>query len=79
MLDLVAIHEAETYLFRLLDTADRDGEIAITRNGRPVATITPLPAANVRRRVRGSWRGEVDMSQFDASDEEIIDEFGILG
>jgi antitoxin (DNA-binding transcriptional repressor) of toxin-antitoxin stability system len=78
MLDHVPVNEAENYLFRLLADVDTGGEIAITRNGRPVATVTQPPPSNARSRVRGVWKGQVDMSRFDDCDDEIAREFGIL-
>jgi prevent-host-death family protein len=50
------IHEAKTQLSRIIERVERGEEIVISRAGRPVAKVVPLPGA-VRRTGRGSLRG----------------------
>ncbi len=40
----VGAYEAKTHLPRLLDEVEAGGSVTITRNGRPVARLTPIPA-----------------------------------
>jgi prevent-host-death family protein len=42
----VGAYEAKTHLPRLLDDVARGEEIQITRNGRPVARLVPVSAAD---------------------------------
>ena len=39
----VGAYEAKTHLPRLLDEVEAGASITITRNGRPVARLTPVP------------------------------------
>jgi prevent-host-death family protein len=79
MLDHVPLTDLPAYAQRLLDAAERDDEIVLTRNGRPLAQL--LPAVTGPRAVRGSWKGQVialSQEEFDACNDEIAREFGIL-
>jgi prevent-host-death family protein len=42
----VGAYEAKTHLPRLLDEVEAGATITITRNGRPVARLTPVQDAN---------------------------------
>ncbi len=46
-------------LAKLVDDAMRDGEVVLTRDGRPIARLTPIPAEVplVRKRVIGTAKG----------------------
>jgi len=46
----VGIYEAKTHLARLLDEVEKGESITITRHGKPVARLVPMPAK--RRDVR---------------------------
>ena len=46
----VGIYEAKTHLARLLDEVEQGKSITITRHGKPVARLVPMPAK--RRDVR---------------------------
>jgi prevent-host-death family protein len=52
------IHEAKTHLSRLVERASAGEEIIISKAGRPVARLGPIPAAVTPRRP-GRWRGRV--------------------
>ena len=43
-MDSIGAYEAKTHLPGLLDRVARGEEIQITRNGRPVARLVPVPA-----------------------------------
>jgi prevent-host-death family protein len=78
MFDQVNIHEAKTHLSKLLDRVEHGEEIVIARNGKPVARLvaeTPPPLGP--RTGWGSLRGRIDMTHFDAADEEIARMFGM--
>jgi len=55
------IHDAKTQLSRIIERVERGEEIIIKRAGTPVAKVVPLPRT-VRRRGRGSLRGQVTLS-----------------
>jgi prevent-host-death family protein len=52
-----SIYEAKTHFSRLVDAAERGREILITRNGRPVAKLVPLPAQS--KPVFGDLKGKI--------------------
>jgi prevent-host-death family protein len=52
------IHEAKTHLSRLVERAAAGEEIIISKAGRPVARLGPIPRA-VTPREPGHWRGRV--------------------
>lgn len=57
-------------LRELVARAERAGEVLLTREGQPVARITPLPALAPRR--PGSARGQIHMADdFDAMPEHL--------
>lgn len=73
----VNVRGLQARLPELLDRVERGDEVAITRNGKEIATLVPS-VARPRRTGYGSLRGQIDMSRFDESDEEIAREFGML-
>ena len=52
------IHEAKTQLSRLVERAAAGEEIIISKAGRPMAQLGPIPRA-VTPRKPGRWRGQV--------------------
>jgi prevent-host-death family protein len=52
------IHDAKTNLSKIIERVERGEEIIISRAGRPVAKVTPLPG-KVQRTGRGSLRGRL--------------------
>lgn len=54
------IHEAKTNLSKIIDRVERGEEIVISRSGKPVAKVVPLPTT-VDRTGRGSLRGKLIM------------------
>ena len=53
----VSVYDAKTQLSRLLARVEAGEEILISRNGRPVARLAPLPEPAPR--APGAWRGRV--------------------
>jgi prevent-host-death family protein len=52
------IHEAKTHLSRLVERAAAGEEIIISKAGRPMARLGPVPRV-VTPREPGRWRGRV--------------------
>lgn len=52
------IHDAKTYLSRIIERVERGEEVIISRAGTPVAKLVPLTRA-VHRTGRGSLRGRL--------------------
>jgi prevent-host-death family protein len=52
------MHEAKTQLSRIIDRVEHGEEVIISRAGRPVAKVVPLPSA-VRRTGRGALAGQI--------------------
>jgi len=71
----VNIYEAKTRLSQLLDQAVAGDEVVIARNGRPLARLVPVAAANIHRR-RGAWKGKGQIApDFDATPDDVIELF----
>jgi prevent-host-death family protein len=69
------IHEAKTQLSRLVERAAAGEEIIISKAGRPVARLGPIPEA-VTPREPGRWRGQVRIhDDFDELPPEIAAAF----
>jgi len=68
----VNIHEAKTHLSKLIERVAAGEEIVISKAGKPVAKLVPIPQ---KKRLRlGMWKGKIWMSpDFDAplSPEEL--------
>jgi prevent-host-death family protein len=47
----VGIFEAKTNLSRLIERVERGEVVTITRNGKPVARLTPAPAAPTQEEI----------------------------
>lgn len=73
----VNIQGVKARLPELLDRVERGEQIAITRNGKEIATLVPY-IAPPKRTGRGLFKGQIDMSRFDEADAEIAREFGML-
>jgi prevent-host-death family protein len=74
------IHEAKTNLSRIIDRVEHGEEIVISRAGRPVAKVIPLPA-KVRRQGRGSLKRVLSLADdWDSADvnDSIARDFGLL-
>ena len=62
----VNIHEAKTYLSRLVERAAEGEEIIIAKSGKPVAKLVGI-GQDVHPRVPGSMRGKIRVpDDFDA-------------
>ena len=73
------IHEAKTHLSRILDRVEHGEEIVISRAGRPVAKVIPLPG-QVSRVGRGSLRGQLTLApdwDTPSVNESIAADFGM--
>ena len=44
----IGVYDAKTHLTRLLDEVERGETVEITRHGRPVARLVPVPSARRR-------------------------------
>jgi prevent-host-death family protein len=75
------VHDAKTHFSKLLDRVERGEQIVIARNGRPVAQLAAYQPRR-RRRVRPSaWKDlvpDISLEEFDAANEEIARDFGML-
>jgi prevent-host-death family protein len=70
------IHEAKTQLSRLVERAAAGEEIIISKAGRPVARLGPIPRAATPRKP-GRWRGQVLVhDDFDELPPEVGAAFG---
>lgn len=73
------IHDAKTNLSRIIARVERGEEVIISRAGRPVAKVIPLPG-RVQCRGRGSLRGKLVLApdwDSDAVNESIAADFGL--
>jgi prevent-host-death family protein len=73
------IHEAKTQLSRIIDRVEHGEEVIISRAGRPVAKVVPLPTS-VRRAGRGSLAGRIHRTDdWDSAEtnEDIARDFGL--
>jgi prevent-host-death family protein len=74
----VNVHEAKTQLSRLLQEVEEGEEVVIARNGEPVAKLVPHVEKRKPRKP-GSLKGKIWISpDFDARDEQIERDFGML-
>lgn len=73
------IHDAKTNLSRIIERVEQGEEIVISRAGKPVAKVIPLPAG-VNRVARGSLRGKLVVAEdwdSDEVNEAIARDFGM--
>ena len=73
------IHEAKTQLSRIVERVERGEEVIISRAGRPVAKVVPLPK-RVHRTGAGTLRGRIVLADDWDSPEtnaRIADDFGL--
>ena len=73
------IHDAKTNLSRIIERVEHGEEIIISRAGRPVAKVVPLPG-RVHRDARGSLRGRLVLApdwDSDEVNEAIAADFGL--
>jgi prevent-host-death family protein len=72
------IHEVKTQLSRIIERVERGEEVVISRAGRPVAKVVPLPT-RVRRTGAGSLKGRIVLSDDWDSPETNQEIAGYLG
>lgn len=75
------VHDAKTHFSKLLDRVERGEQIVIARNGRPVAQLAAYQPRRRRRPRPDAWKGlvpDISLAEFNAADEEIARDFGML-
>ena len=73
----IGMHEAKTKLSQLVERAEAGEEIAIARNGTPVARLVPVAAENSLAAVYGALHGRIEIADdFDELPDDIADAFG---
>jgi prevent-host-death family protein len=73
--DPVNVYEAKTQLSKLIDRAMAGEDVVISRSGKPMVRLVPVPARPARR-TPGSARGQIRMaSDFDELPEELAAAF----
>jgi prevent-host-death family protein len=65
-LEQVNMHFAKTHLSRLVERVEEGEELIISRAGKPVAKLVPMPRKKPGKRKLGGWEGKVRVP----SDEE---------
>jgi prevent-host-death family protein len=66
-LEQVNMHYAKTHLSRLVERVEEGEEMVISRAGKPVAKLVPMPRSKRGKRKLGGWEGKVRVP----SDEEM--------
>ena len=72
-LSKVNMHEAKTHLSRLVERVEGGEEIVISRAGKPVAKLVPVPTKSGRRKL-GGWEGKFELpsdAEWEAMDKEV--------
>ncbi|MEO6115285.1 MAG: type II toxin-antitoxin system prevent-host-death family antitoxin [Pseudolysinimonas sp.] len=59
---MVSVYEAKTSLSKLLTEVEAGEEVVISRNGRPIARLTPV-VQRTEPRVLGDFAGQIWMSE----------------
>jgi len=72
----VSIYEAKTHLSRLVTQVEQGEEIEITRHGRPVARLVPLPPRPKRRLGMLEGQGFVPDGWDELTPQDLIDWYG---
>jgi prevent-host-death family protein len=83
-METVNIHAAKTHLSKLIERVEKGEEIIISRNGKPLAHLTPhresVPKQQPRR--GGQWTGKIryaaDYDQADAAIRKSFDDSEIF-
>ena len=70
----IALTAAKARFSELVDRAERGEEIVISRNGKPVARLAPLPRPPARRRL-GDLAGRIKVAKDLSLPPEIVDAF----
>jgi prevent-host-death family protein len=65
-LEQVNMHFAKTHLSRLVERVEEGEELVISRAGKPVAKLVPMPRKKPGKRKLGGWEGKFQVP----SDEE---------
>ena len=74
--EAVGLYEAKTQLSALVDRAAQGEEIIITKSGKPMARLVPLPTERpMREPGRGGGTWALSEDAFDPLPDDIIDLF----
>lgn len=63
MANTVNVHEAKTHFSKLLARVSSGEEIVIAKAGKPVARLSPIAPAPLKRRVPGIDKGKIWMAK----------------
>ena len=66
MAEVVSLYTAKTHLSQLVDRAGGGEEIIISKSGKPIARLMPLPPQNLPRKPAGAFGQLVVHDDFDA-------------
>ncbi len=75
----VSLFDAKTHLSRIIEdlVTGRDDRVIISRHGKPVVCVTPLPATDTSKRI-GIARGQFEVpDDIDAANPQIATMFGV--
>jgi prevent-host-death family protein len=73
--ETVNVYEAKTQLSKLIDRAMAGEDVVISRAGKPMVRLVPVPVRTVRR-TPGSARGQIRIApDFDELPEEVAAAF----
>jgi prevent-host-death family protein len=76
MVEVVSLYTAKTHLSELVDRAGGGEEIIISKRGKPIARLMPLPSENQPRKPAGAFGRIIIRDDFDAPlPAEIMDAF----
>lgn len=75
---MVNVYEAKTQLSKLLARVEAGEEITLSRHGKPVALLVPVPKPQARRVPPAEWKGKIWMSDdFDEfTEQDKLDWYG---
>jgi prevent-host-death family protein len=74
----VGMHEAKTNLSQLVERAEAGEEIVLTRRGKPVAQLVPVPVKSGMAAVWGKYRGQIHIADdFDELPDDLAEAFGM--
>jgi prevent-host-death family protein len=76
-MEIANIHEAESQLSKLIESAMSGEEVIIAKAGQPMVRLVPIHADDSPRR-GGQWKGRVRIAEdFDDLPEDVAAAFGI--
>ena len=73
---LIDIQQVQARFFDFLHRVEAGEEILISRDGRPIARLTPFSPSGLPPRQPGGWEGRVFIADdFDTLPDDVIDAF----